>query len=265
MLPDLRAIIAALVTSLGVVLIGFGVVVTLRTAHDRTVSPLQETRERLRANPFAAAPPIVITAPIEVPALPLNGEAPAADERKLAAAEPLSVPEFPQAKPEPVAPTQADGDRTVEAAPEPPASAEPPRADTNTPAEPPSQTAAAADQPTERFIIESLVCPPATTAPEPTLSAASAEPASASDASPVTAGVPLPRERPAMGGPAPDELGVTGSLQPSRSTAEPPRAVQKRGAKRLAARVAPRKRPAPRSRPAPAPRQKGLFEALFGR
>ena len=116
MLPDLRAIIAAMVTCLGVALFGLGVVVTLRTAHDRTVSPLQETRERLRANPFAAAPPVEIVPPAETPALPPNAEAPADDASKLAAAlEPPALPEAAQAEPEPRAPAQADADRSVAA------------------------------------------------------------------------------------------------------------------------------------------------------
>jgi hypothetical protein len=248
MLPDLRAIIAALVTSLGVLLTGFGIAHSLRTAQERIVSPLEEARERLRAHPFAATPPVVIVPPIEDPSISASSDPVIAAASAPARAEITAIVEV-----------QAGGDGAIAAAPP---ETTPLPADAVVPSDPPSQTAAVTDPPSERFVIESLVCPPATTAPEPYMAAASTEPTASSALPRPAAGIPLPRERPAMGGPAPDEPVITGSLQPSRTTSTPPRRVQRHGAKRMAARLAPRRRPAPRSRPAP--RQRGFFETLFG-
>ncbi|PWB57520.1 MAG: hypothetical protein C3F17_20475, partial [Bradyrhizobiaceae bacterium] len=58
MLPDLRAIAAAVLATLGLLMVGFGAVSALRVSQDRTLSPLQEARERMRTNPFATAPPV---------------------------------------------------------------------------------------------------------------------------------------------------------------------------------------------------------------
>src|SRR5438105_802698 len=67
MLPDLRAVIAAIIATLGVVMVAFGVTATIRVAQDDAKSPLEAAKARPRAEIARSDAVPIIAVPERVP------------------------------------------------------------------------------------------------------------------------------------------------------------------------------------------------------
>src|SRR6185295_15530155 len=191
MLPDLRAAIAAIVVSIGLLVAGFGVAATFRVAQQSRPSPLQVARSALLTEPALRVEDLA-------PVMSRDDSAPANTDHpdETASIAPGGAPPAPPAEPAPVvaaAPIVADPVVAAPAAPLPVAA-------------PPSQVATAP--------APQVVAAPETPSdtPESTASVATVTHADA----PVAA-VPAPAAEPPVGGPL-EQAALTPAETPKAAT-----------------------------------------------